>query len=104
MLGHVNERYLRMTAKHHGIQLKGELAKCVECALAKIHMTPINKETIERSKIPGERIFVDISHFPKPSMANNNYWLLILDDATDMIFSIFLKNKSDSPQHIIAFL
>jgi Reverse transcriptase (RNA-dependent DNA polymerase)/gag-polypeptide of LTR copia-type len=104
ILGHVNERYLRTTAKYHNITLIGKLQDCVECALAKMHMKPISKETVERSKIPGERIFIDISHFPKPSMANSKYWLLILDDATDMIFSIFLKNKSDSPEHIIAFL
>jgi hypothetical protein len=67
-------------------------------------MTPINRELKDRSKIPGERIFIDISQFPRPSMANSKYWLLILDDATDMIFSIFLKNKSDSPEHVIAFL
>jgi hypothetical protein len=104
LLGHVNERYVRMTAKHHGIQLTGHFNTYVECALAKIHMLPISKDQIARSEKPGERIFVDISHFPKPSMANKSYWLLILDDATDMMFSIFLKNKSDSPQHIIAFI
>jgi hypothetical protein len=93
MLGHVNERYLQTTAKYHNITLIGKLQECVECALAKMHMKPINKETVERGKIPGERIFVDISHFPKPSIANSKYWLLILDDATDMIFSIILKNK-----------
>jgi hypothetical protein len=104
ILGHVNERYLRQTAAYHGIRLTGFLKECVDCALAKMHANPISKETNERCKTPGERIYVDISHFPQPSIARSKYWLLILDDASDMIFSIFLKQKSESPEHILAFI
>ena len=104
VLGHVNEKFLRDTARHYGITLTGTLNSCVACSLAKIHNNPIPTSTKPRSEIPGERIFIDISHFPQPSIAGNRYWLLIVDDATDMAWSVFLKKKSDLPERMINFL
>jgi transposase InsO family protein len=37
-------------------------------------------------------------------MAGNKYWLLILDDATDMVFSHFLKSKSDTTNKMLNFI
>ena len=104
VLGHVNEKFLRETARHYGIQLTGTLDSCVACSLAKIHHAPISNATHVRSTVPGERIFIDISYFPQPSIAGNKYWLLIVDDATDMAWSVFIKNKSDLSERMINFI
>ena len=105
IMGHVNETYLRNTAQYYGITLTGNLRSCVPCNLAKIHDLPISKKTgVPRTGTPGERIFLDVSYFPNPSIANNKYWLLIVDDATDMCWSFFLKAKSDLAQTVIHFL
>jgi hypothetical protein len=65
IVGHVNEAYLRATAKHYGIQLHGTLKPCIPCTLAKVHATPISKQHVPRSTTPGDRIFIDIYlHFP----------------------------------------
>ncbi len=105
IMGHINEKYLRNTAKHYGITLTGTLNSCVPCTLAKIHDLPISKKyVVPRTRTPGERIFIDVSYFPQPSIAYNKYWLLIVDDATDMCWSFFLKAKSDLAEMVINFL
>ena len=52
-------------------------------------------EPIERSKVPGERLFLDISLVKSQSFDGSKFWLLILDDATDHCWSYFLKRKKD---------
>jgi transposase InsO family protein len=103
-LWHVNENSLRATAKYYGTKLTGTLQPCIPCALAKIHTHPLRKTTLPRSTVPGEQLFVDISHLSYPSLAGKKYWLLILDDATDMAFSHFLKQKSDAPEILLQFI
>ena len=95
IFGHVNGKILQATAKYYNIGLSGNLKTCLACSLAKIPKSPISREHNDRSTIPGERIFVDISYFPQPSIAGNQYWILIVDDATDMAWSVFVKHKSD---------
>ena len=74
------------------------------CTLAKIHKAPISKYTVPRSTTPGERLFIDVSYFPQPSIAGNKYWLIIVDDATDMTWSVFMKKKSDISEKMINFI
>jgi hypothetical protein len=106
MIGHINEVYLRKTAKYYGILLTGTLTPCVQCTLAKNHNTPLPKHTVPHSTVPGERIFDNISHLSYPSIpvGGNKYWLLLLDDATNMVWSYFIKQKSDAPTLILQFL
>jgi hypothetical protein len=59
---------------------------------------------VPRCTIPGERIFIDISHLSYTSLAGNKYWLMVLDDANDMIWSYFIKSKSDAPPIVLHFL
>jgi len=42
--------------------------------------------------MPGEWLFVDISHVKNQSFGGLQYWLLAVDDAMDFSFSLFLKN------------
>jgi hypothetical protein len=102
--GHVNDKFLHTTAKHYGIQLTGTLAPCVDCALAKIHKSPISKESTPRSHTPGNRIFMDISYIKHPSSIGSQFWLLLVDDATDFAWSFFLKRKSDTTNKVLEFL
>jgi hypothetical protein len=104
IVGHVNEQYLRATAKHYGLHLHGTLRPCIPCTMAKIHATPLPKAHVPRSTIPGERIFLDISYLLFPSIAGNKFWLLILDDATDMVWSLFLRNKSETTKRVLGFI
>jgi hypothetical protein len=80
--GHVNDEFLHTTAKHYGIQLTGKLTPCVDCTLAKIHKSPITKESTPRSHTPGNRTSIDISYIRHPSSIGIQFWLLLVDDAT----------------------
>jgi hypothetical protein len=103
IIGHVNEGYLRATAKHYGLQLYGTLKPCVPCSLAKVHAKPISKQLVPRSTNAGTRIFIDISTFPTASIAGNKHWMLVLDDATDMVWSMFLKTKAETTERMLGF-
>jgi hypothetical protein len=94
VFGHVNAKYLQSTASYYGWQLTRNYKPCVHCALANITQSPISKSNIPSSTIPGHKIFLDISKFAYPSTVGSKFWLIILDDATDFVWSIFLKCKS----------
>jgi ribosomal protein L31 len=101
--GHVHEKSLRATTNYYGIVLQGQLKPCIQCTLAKIHKTPISKDTVVRSTVPGERIYIDISKLSHPSTIGSKFWLLVVDDATDFTWSFFLKAKSDTTDTLVSF-
>jgi hypothetical protein len=72
--------------------------------MAKIHALPITKSCTERSTIPGEILFIDISYHKSPSPAGSKYWLLVVDDATDFSWSLFMPSKSDTSKCLIPLL
>jgi transposase InsO family protein len=96
IMGHVNERYLRQTADYYNIALYSTLSTCIHCALANIGKAPISKIHKQRSRILGQRIFIDISKLSTPSIGGSTHWMLIVDDCSDYTWSYFLKHKSDT--------
>ena len=92
-LGHPNMVATRMTAKIRDVALKGDIKPCEDCMIAKARQKNVPKARIERSEIPGERIFIDISSPTKKSVGGSKHWLLVLDDCTDMPFSFFISEK-----------
>ena len=86
------------------IQLVGTMKECHECALAKIKQQKIAKETTNKSTVPGERLCIEISSVRHPSYGGAKFWLLIIDDATRMCWSTFLKQKSDTCERVIRFI
>ena len=61
MMSHCGVDKLQKTADIHGLKLTGKLTICENCALAKARQKNVNKEWKGSSKIPGERIYLDIS-------------------------------------------
>jgi len=61
--------------------------------MAKSRQKNMPKVAMTKSEMPGEQLFIDISHPQSRSFGGLQYWLLIVDDATDYCFSIFLKSK-----------
>ena len=64
----------------------------------------MNKEHQDRSDVPGERLFMDISSTRHLSMGGKRYWLLVIDDCTDYSWSFFLKHKSNLPDKMIELI
>ena len=103
-LGHAAMESVKATAKHFGWQTTGDLDKCVACATAKAKRKKLNRELQEKSKIPGERLFLDISSVKAQSIGGAKFWLLVQDDATDMCWSFLIKEKSDLSQSVMNLL
>ena len=93
-LGHAHEAVIRQTAKEHGWVVTGSKIQCVECGLGKARKKSVNKEA-KRSKVKGERLFIDISSIKSKSYSQSKFWLRVLDDHTDYAWSFFLKKKKD---------
>jgi len=103
-LGHPGVDKLRATAAQMNLKLIGTMDSCEDCALAKARQKNIPKLNPNRSSIPGERLYLDISGIKAKSMGGNKYWVLIVDDATGMKWSFFLKLKDELPASVMPFL
>ena len=92
---HTGKHHINPTTNYLCIQTTGKLNPCEHCARGKIRQANIPKiSKYQQAKIPGERIFIDISSMIDPSAGGKKDWLLIVDEATDYTQSFFLKKKS----------
>ena len=96
MFGHPDEAVSRQTAKALGIELrKGSMKKCKYCAIGKAKRKNLSKTNHKKSKKKGGRVYIDISSTKARSFGGSKFWALMQDEATDMCWSMFLKNKSE---------
>ncbi len=47
---------------------------------------------------------IHTSSVKKASFGSSKFWLLAMDDCTDMCWSTFLKKKSDQVDHLITLI
>jgi hypothetical protein len=80
-------------ADYYGLKLCRQFNTSFECSLAKIRQQNVGKNTVKTSKIPGERLMVDISLVRSPSFGGEKFWIMVLDDCTDMCWSIFCSSQ-----------
>jgi hypothetical protein len=105
MMGHANKASLLKTAKQQNITLTNTTQPpCEHCAKAKIRMKNMPKSTTTKATSKGERLFIDLAWIKTASFANNRYWLLVMDDFTNFIWSFFLKSKDQLQEKVIALL
>jgi hypothetical protein len=64
----------------------------------------LKKFSASRSKIPGERILIDISYIKKESLGGKNTWLLVEDQATSMKWNYFMRRKGELIQNMLVFI
>ena len=94
-LSHASEVAIRNTATMFGWILKNTLKPCEDCAIAKAKQKNIKGNVTKGSNIKGERFSIDISSIQERSFGGAKYWNLVVDEATNMKWSLFLKQKSD---------
>jgi hypothetical protein len=104
MLGHPSVDSTKETAKNVGLKLTGKLEECKDCMLAKMRKKNIKKVSENTSKIPGERLMLDISYIKHLSIGQRNIWILLEDQATKMKWSFFARRKSELGPIIIEFI
>ena len=61
--------------------------------LAKSKSKEVKKLTMTKSKTPGENIYVDLIGPFHLSLGGSKYWVQIVDNASRMGFSYFIKTK-----------
>jgi len=103
-LGHMSESMVCKMAKYYEWPIALKFITCESCALAKSCQKNTNKETKMRSMIPSKRLFIDISSVKNKSYGGLKFWLLAVDDVTDLSFSLFLKSKDQMAQAMILLI
>ena len=83
----------KSTAKSRKVTISGTPEICKDCVLAKAKKASVPKEKVDLSKVPGERLFINISSPSERSIGGNRHWLLVLDDYSDFPMSFFLSHK-----------
>jgi hypothetical protein len=104
MMSHCGMDKLQKTADIHGLKLTGKLTICENCTLAKARQKNVNKKRKGSSKIPGERIYLDISSVQDVCFGGAKFWVLIVDDYTDYCWSLSLKEKSESKEKMMELM
>jgi hypothetical protein len=88
-------------AKEHG--LLGEPIRCVDCTTCiKANMVrgSFGSSTGRaRATEPGEYFHMDLGTVPEPSVDGHKHYMVVVDDATRMIFTVPLKSKSQAALH-----
>ena len=101
------EYFHRVTghAVHHLIiATAGKVNNCLSCSFEKIRQKNIPKKNEDKSKNPGERMYLDISLMRKPSMGGRKHWVMLVDEATKNKKSFFLKKKNEQVEPIIDWI
>ena len=104
LFGHTCEATTRKTASYYGITLFGAFHPCVSCAISKSRQKNVSKETDVISRLPAERLFIDISSIKEVSNGGSKFWLMVVDHHTDFCWSFFLPRKSELVTKLVHFL
>jgi hypothetical protein len=54
-----------------------------------------------KSTITGKQLSIDISYLKNSSLGGSKYWFLIVDEATNMMWSHFLRRKPEALRKVI---
>ena len=98
VLGHVGDEVTKETALYYGLKIQGSMHPCGDCLKAKARQKNIfnyNNQT-SHSIIAGERLGFDISSIKDVSLGGSKFWLLVVDESSDMCWSFFLKGKGET--------
>ena len=86
------------------LEIIGNLQKCEYCSLAKAKRKNMSKESGPKSTIPCQRICFERSYVQQKSNGVSKFWLLIVDQCTDMSWSYSLKLKDNLDTTMINFI
>ena len=93
-LGHINEQQIRLTYKDTNIHFTETMKPCTACLCSKAKRDSISKETVQKTDIQSERMYVDTAGPFTVAIDGHKYWVQTVDYATHMGFCFFLKAKN----------
>jgi len=98
---HASDEAMKSTAKHCGWKLTGTLEACEDYQISNAQQKKVSKTTETQSKMPGERLFVDMSSVSKhKSLGGARVWLAAVDDATGHTWSHLIEKNSHAPKNL----
>ena len=71
---------MKKTEKCYDWKLLGKFKTCEDCAVGKAKQKNTNKEWLQGSKNPGERLYIDISPIKAENFGGSKLWDLMIDD------------------------
>jgi hypothetical protein len=80
------------------------MSKCEHCALSKADQKKFSTISEHKATKVGERLYMDISSVNTHTFGGNKYWLLVVDELSDMCWSYFLHAKSDLSNHMLSLI
>ena len=92
------------TAKYYKVDLTGKVNNCLSCSLEKLRQKNMPKKNENKSKNPGERMYLDILSMRKPSLGRRLHWVMLVDEATKYKKSLVLKKKNEQVEPIIDWI
>ncbi|MFM8622588.1 MAG: hypothetical protein ACKOB3_04330, partial [Holophagaceae bacterium] len=106
LLGHPGKSLMEATSARLNWKLTGDKdTSCEECMIAKAKRENVNKVSKNPSTIPGSRISINISSVKTPEHGQKGrYWLLVVDEATNMKWSFFLATKKQQVPVLQGFI
>jgi hypothetical protein len=104
VFNHAGDEALRRTAKAYGWKLTGKLETCQDCQLGNIRQKSVESETMTKSNIPGERVFIDTTSIKQRTLGGSKFMMGVVDDCTDFMWGKMLKRKKDQVPAMVSFL
>ena len=72
--------------------------------VAKIKRSNLNKVNLHRSKVPGERVYIDTSSVNTQSFNGSKFWIIAVDDATKFKWSMFVQTKNNIGEAVASLI
>jgi hypothetical protein len=88
----------------YGLKHSGNFETCKECSVTKARQKNVNKNWLNLSDVPGERLYIDISSIAEKIFGGPKFWALIIDNYSDYCWSFILRRKSDLKEKVKTFL
>ena len=98
--GHAGHHLIDATAKYYKVNL---IVK-VNNFFGENKTEKYPKKNEDKSRNPGEGMYLDISSMRKPSMGGRQQWVMLVDEATKYKKSFCLKNKNEEVEPIIDWI
>ena len=94
--GHIDEGFLRETAKQQNVNLTGTLQECQGCSIVKERAKPISTTTGTRAVKPGGHTFLDVcGEKSVQSIESKKYTAMIRDDFTRLNVVCLMRSKEE---------
>ena len=101
LFGHKSGATLQKIATALGINLTGKFKPCSSCMLVTARRSKVNRVSMVKSKVPGERLCVDTTGPFPPALAREQYVVVVVDEATGYSWRRFSTNKREVAELVI---